>query len=73
MAVHSFEGGTVIDTPQDIRLYRLLVLKHAMALEMKGVRIPRVSAYAVVKREFHLHGNRQRVYTQFCQLHHLEA
>ena len=49
--------------------YRLLVLQAALRLELQGLKRSRSpSAYAAIKREFGLRGNRERVYTQFCEL-----
>ena len=59
---------TVIDTPEGIRMARLLTLKSALKLETLGMKHSRGSVYALIKREFGLRGNKQRVYTQFCEL-----
>tara|TARA_R110000803_G_scaffold192258_2_gene255036 strand:- start:126 stop:332 length:207 start_codon:yes stop_codon:yes gene_type:complete len=54
---------------EQIPVYRLVVLKQALRLELKGMRASRGrSAYAIVKEEFNLRGNKERVYTQFCEL-----
>lgn len=50
------------------RLFRMVSMKHALALEMKGLRHSRGSVYAAIKREFGLRGNRESVFTQFCEL-----
>lgn len=55
----------VIDTKEGIALYRLLALKHALALEMKGMRMTRRStAYAMIKHEFGFRGSREKVLAQ---------
>lgn len=69
MAIEHHDWGTVI-TPPDIDRFRLLVLKHRMRLEMAGIRFA-VSTFAQVRREFKLHGNRERVYRQFIEMHKL--
>lgn len=58
--------SVVFDTPEQIRMARLLTLRAALKLEVMGLR-GRVSAYATVKREFGFRGNKERVYTQFCE------
>jgi hypothetical protein len=51
----------VIDTPEGIRAYRLLALRAALGLEVKGMR-GRVNAYATIKKEFGLKGSKAKVY-----------
>lgn len=64
--MESSSGCTIIDTPEGIRMVRLLALRGALKLEILGLR-GRVNAYQIVKREFGFKGNRQAVYTQFCE------
>lgn len=54
----------VIDTPDGIRAYRLLALRAALGLEVKGMR-GRFSAYAIIKKEFGLKGTKAKVYELF--------
>lgn len=68
MAITHGVGGTAI-TGDDIQVFHLLQLKHAMRLEMKGMRHSRGSVFAYVKRTFNLKGNKQRVYDQFIAMH----
>lgn len=51
----------VIDTPEGIRAYRLLALRAALGLEVKGMR-GRFNAYATIKKEFGLKGSKAKVY-----------
>lgn len=51
----------VIDTPDGIHAYRLLALRAALGLEVKGLRA-RFSAYAIIKKEFGLKGTKAKVY-----------
>jgi hypothetical protein len=68
-AVESLPGGGTIVTGRDVGTYRLLALKHALKLEMMGLKMSRgPSAFAIVKREFGLKGNKQRVLEQFTAL-----
>ena len=48
--------------------YRLLALKHALRLEVLGLRHSRGSAYATIKREFGLRGSKQAVSAAFDAL-----
>jgi len=47
---------------------RLLTLRSAFGLELKGMSRRGRSVYSIVKREFGLRGNQQRVYDQFDTL-----
>ena len=51
----------IIDTPEGIRAYRLLALRAALGLEVKGLK-GRVNAYATIKKEFNLKGTKAKVY-----------
>lgn len=64
------EGGTIIITGEaDTRLARLITLKSALGLECKGFKVRRgFSAYATIKKEFGLKGNKQSVLKQFTDL-----
>ena len=49
---------------ENINLYRLITLKHALKLETLGMKKRGKSAYAVVKKELNLKGSKQKVYEQ---------
>ena len=53
---------------RNIDRFRLLVLKHGLMMEIKGMRKKRPSCYSVIKKEFNLKGNKQKVYDMFCEL-----
>ncbi len=56
----------VLDTPQQINMFRLLTLKNALKLECLGLKHSRgVSAYAIIKKEFALKGSKEVVLKQF--------
>lgn len=59
---------TTITNNKPLEGFHLLQLKHALALELKGLKHSRGSAYAYVKRHLGLKGNRQKVYNQLCDL-----
>ena len=49
---------------ENISLFRLITLKHALKLETLGMKKKGKSAYAVVKEELNLKGSKQKVYEQ---------
>lgn len=58
-----------LNTPNQIAAYRLLMLASALKLETKGIYpIRGCSAYAQIKKEFNLRGNKQKVLDQFNQI-----
>jgi hypothetical protein len=56
---------TMITEPE---LFNMLAQKQALKLELKGLKFSRGSVYAHIKRTYGLRGNKERVYTQFCEL-----
>jgi hypothetical protein len=48
-----------------IAMFRMISMKYALALEIKGIKNSRWSIYALVKKEFGFKGNRKSVYAQF--------
>ena len=65
MAIQSTNGATVI-TGEHINTYRLLTLRMGLKAEMRGMRLTRGrSCFAIVKEEFGLKGNKQKVFEQF--------
>ena len=57
------------NTPEQISAYRLLMLASALKLETKRIYpIRGCSAYAQIKKEFGLRGNKQKVLDQFNQI-----
>lgn len=62
-------GAVVLDTPEDIAFFRLLALKGALGLELKGLRRSRgPSAYKIAKQSYGLTGNKQKVYDQLVAM-----
>jgi hypothetical protein len=62
------EVSIMIFTGDDIRLYRLHVLRAALELEIKGLKRSRgPTAYSIAKSEFGFRGNRQKVLDQLTQ------
>jgi len=59
----------VFSGEEEINRVRLIALRSALRMEMKGIRATRgFSAYATIKREFGLRGNKQKVFDQFTEL-----
>lgn len=68
MPVEKTEGGTVI-TGGSIGVFRMLMLRSALQLEIKGIRVwRRASAYAILKRELGLKGSREKVLVQASEI-----
>ena len=49
-------------------LARLFVLKHALELEIIGMKRSSRSVYSLIKEEFNLKGSRQKVYDTFSAM-----
>lgn len=58
------DNMTVVLVGPGVRMFQLLQLKHALALEIKGLRYSRGSVYAHVKRVFGFKGNKVKVLAQ---------
>ena len=68
MTVEVFAGGVVVTGEKDTSMTRLFVLKAALSLELHGMKRRGRSAYAIIKSEFNLKGNKAKVYDLFCDL-----
>jgi hypothetical protein len=58
----------IIEGKENIQAYRMKVLKGALKLELLGMKGRGKSAYSIIKSEFGLKGNKQKVFDQFEQL-----
>ena len=59
----------IIDKPEHIDMYQLLVLRKALELEMKGLRMSRGrTAYSAIKQMFNIKGSRQKVLNIFNEI-----
>ena len=55
----------VLNTPEQINLFRLATMRSALTLEVKGMKRSRgPSAYALAKQEFGFKGNKTKVLEQ---------
>ena len=59
----------IIDKPEQIELYQMLVLRSALKLEMLGLKMGRGrTAYSAIKQMFDIKGNRQKVFDTFSEI-----
>lgn len=75
--IHQHAGGTTIDGPDGIALYRLLTIKMGLKLEMSGIRLTSArkapSCYTIIRKEFGIRGrDKAKAYSEFCAMHGLE-
>ena len=60
---------TVLDTPNQIEAFRCRTLLRGLKLETLGMKMSRGrSCYSIIKEDFDLKGNKQKVYDQFKTL-----
>ena len=57
-----------LNTPEQIDMFRFLSLKSALKLECLGMKRRGQSAYAIVKAEYGLKGNKKSVLEQMEQI-----
>ena len=58
----------IIDNPNHIQLYTMVVQKQALKLEIYGMKTRGRSAYSLIKEQYKLKGNRQKVLEQFTKM-----
>ena len=58
----------IADTPEKIEIVRLCALKSALKLEILGMKRRGRSAYAIIKEQFNLKGNKEKVLNQFNEI-----
>jgi hypothetical protein len=58
----------IIDNPNHIELYTMIVQKQALKLEIYGMKTRGRSAYALIKEMYKLKGSKQRVLEQFTKI-----
>ena len=65
MAIQQIEGGCVAITGGHVGLYRLIVLKQALFLEGKGMKMTRgPSAISIARNQYGLKGDRAKLVAQ---------
>ena len=63
------ENKMILDNPNQIAHFRLLTLRQMLKLEMLGMKHSSgKSAYAMIKRELGLKGNKQKVFEQLSEM-----
>ena len=61
--------GMIIDKPEQIELYRMIVLEKMLRLEILGLKMSRGrTAYSAIKQMFNINGNRQKVLDIFNEI-----
>tara|TARA_R100001082_G_C4311506_1_gene136946 strand:+ start:615 stop:824 length:210 start_codon:yes stop_codon:yes gene_type:complete len=58
----------IIDNPAHIKLYQMVVQKQALKLEIYGLKTRGRSAYSLIKEQYKLKGNKQKVLEQFTKM-----
>ena len=54
----------IADTPYKVELFRLLALRGALRLELKGIKHRGRTAYSILKEELNIKGGREKVLRQ---------
>ena len=63
------DGATVYIGREATNIVRMITLMHGLRLEVRGMRLTRGrTCYAIVKQEYGLKGNKQRVLDQFQEI-----
>ena len=58
----------IIDNPNHIELYQMMVQKQALQLEIYGMKTRGRSAYVLIKEMYKLKGSKQKVLEQFTKM-----
>ena len=59
----------LLTQPNQIEGFRLLSLQKGLKLELKGLKVSRgISCYKIIKEEFNLKGNKQKVLDQYTKI-----
>jgi hypothetical protein len=62
-------GGTGFIGPSAVNIFRMITLANGLKMEIKGLRMTRGrTCYAIIKSEYGLKGNRQKVLDQFLPM-----
>ena len=60
--------GMIIDNPNHIELYQMMIQKQALKLEIYGMKTRGRSAYVLIKEIYKLKGSKQKVLEQFTKI-----
>ena len=58
----------IIDNPNHIELYQMMIQKQALKLEIYGLKTRGKSAYVLIKEMYKLKGSKQKVLEQFTKM-----
>ena len=58
----------IIDNPNHIELYQMMIQKQALKLEIYGLKTRGKSAYVLIKEMYKLKGSKQKVLEQFTKI-----
>ena len=58
----------IIDNPNHIELYTMMVQRQALKLQMKGIKTRGRSAYSLIKEIYKLKGSKQKVLEKFTKI-----
>jgi len=63
----------VLDQPEQIQAYRLLVFKRSMEFELKtGMKMSRICPFKAARAQFGIKARpKLKVYEEFCKMHNL--
>jgi len=61
-------SGIIITGKENIANVRLITLRSALKLELLGMKRRGRSVYSIIKEEFGLKGNKQKVFDQFSKI-----
>jgi len=62
-------GATTFVGPSAVNIFRMITLANGLKMEVRGMRMTRGrTCYAIIKSEYGLKGNKQRVLDQFLPL-----
>ena len=64
----SKDGSVSISGDKNIQLFRLIVLRGNLQLEMKGLKGRGPTAYSILKKEFGWKGSREKILAQLSEL-----
>lgn len=65
------DGAITLDRPEQIHMFHLLQIKHAMRLEQLGMtHSSGRSAHALAKKILGIKGSKEKVYAEFCKYIH---
>lgn len=65
---NQFQGGIILDTPEDINFFQVATQCSALKLETLGLRHSRGSVYAFCKKQYGFKGTKEKVLAQMVAM-----